>query len=103
MSEIQTKTDISPEDADVVNQEGVVVYLRARGRGRGLGRPAELGKRLVLEGEETVEVGEEENEEAEEWARYFSRRQLGSNADRYVTVEPEPALSSNGITSHWSF
>jgi hypothetical protein len=80
---------------------GLGKYLRARGRGRGLGRPAEFGKRLVLEGEERVDAGErdkEEEEEAAERAKKFSRRQLGSNADRYV--EPEPELNSDGITSH---
>ncbi|KAJ3866076.1 hypothetical protein EV359DRAFT_37442 [Lentinula novae-zelandiae] len=70
---------------------GLGKYLRARGRGRGIGRPAEFGKRLVLEGEE----GEEENEEeaAARQAKY-SRRNLGTNADRYAEQEPE--LDSDG-------
>ncbi|KAF8826816.1 hypothetical protein HHX47_DHR5000749 [Lentinula edodes] len=70
---------------------GLGKYLRARGRGRGIGRPAEFSKRLVLEGEE----GEEENEE-EAAARQtkYSRRNLGTNADRYAEQEPE--LDSDG-------
>ncbi|KAG5650236.1 hypothetical protein H0H81_000211 [Sphagnurus paluster] len=73
------------------NRGGLGKYLRARGRGRGRGRPAEFGTRLLLEGE----AGEEEDEEAaaERVAKY-SRRQLGTNADRYV--EPEPELGSDG-------
>lgn len=74
---------------------GLGKYLRARGRGRGFGKPAEFGKRLVLEGEEVDE--EEDEEAAAERARKFSRRQLGSNADRYV--EPEPELGSDGMGS----
>lgn len=72
---------------------GLGKYLRARGRGRGIGRPAEFGKRLVLEGEE----GEEENEEeaAARQAKY-SRRNLGTNADRYAEQEPE--LDSDGMS-----
>ncbi|KAG6328747.1 hypothetical protein ID866_10341 [Astraeus odoratus] len=70
---------------------GLGKYLRARGRGRGYGRPAEFTKRLVLEGEEQVEL---DPEEAEELQRKYGRRQLGSNADRYV--EPEPELGSDG-------
>lgn len=75
---------------------GLGKYLRARGRGRGQGRPAEFGKRLLLEGEgpeEPSEVGDEE-EEADGEAKTFSRRQLGTNADRYV--EPPPELNSDG-------
>ncbi|KAJ3814226.1 hypothetical protein F5876DRAFT_33480 [Lentinula aff. lateritia] len=70
---------------------GLGKYLRARGRGKGIGRPAEFSKRLVLEGEE----GEEENEEetAARQAKY-SRRNLGTNADRYAEQEPE--LDSDG-------
>ncbi|KAK0472481.1 hypothetical protein IW261DRAFT_1553336 [Armillaria novae-zelandiae] len=60
---------------------GLGKYLRARGRGRGYGRPAEFHQRLVLEGEAPRE-------------RKFSRRQLGTNADRYA--EPEPELGSDG-------
>ncbi|KAJ7107801.1 hypothetical protein C8R44DRAFT_637223 [Mycena epipterygia] len=73
---------------------GLGKYLRARGRGRGLGRPAEFGKRLVLEGEEGVEDEEEAAERAAELAQKFSRRNLGTNADRYA--EPEPVLDSDG-------
>ncbi|KAF5378613.1 hypothetical protein D9615_007180 [Tricholomella constricta] len=73
------------------NRGGLGKYLRARGRGRGRGRPAEFGQRLLLEGE----VDEEEDEEeATERAAKYSRRQLGTNADRYV--EPEPELGSDG-------
>ncbi|RPD60861.1 hypothetical protein L227DRAFT_575028 [Lentinus tigrinus ALCF2SS1-6] len=70
---------------------GLGKYLRARGRGRGRGRPAEWGQRLVLEGEEEVEIDEGERQEFE---RKYARRQLGSNADRYV--EPEPEIDSEG-------
>lgn len=70
---------------------GLGKYLRARGRGGGRGRPAEFGRRLVLEGEQAQELSEEEAKELE---RKFTRRQLGSNADRYV--EPEPELDSDG-------
>ncbi|KAJ7776985.1 hypothetical protein DFH07DRAFT_798343 [Mycena maculata] len=74
---------------------GLGKYLRARGRGRDLGRPAEFGKRLVLEGEEANEEDEEEAaERAAELAQKFSRRNLGTNADRYA--EPEPELDSDG-------
>lgn len=66
-------------------------YLRARGR-RGGGRPAEFRERLVLEGENPEESDEEE---AAERAAKYSRRQLGSNADRYA--EPEPELGSDGM------
>jgi len=45
----------------------------------------------VLEGEEQEDVEEEEQRELEQ---KFARRQLGSNADRYV--EPEPELDSEG-------
>ncbi|KAJ7132672.1 hypothetical protein C8R46DRAFT_970671 [Mycena filopes] len=69
---------------------GLGKYLRARGRG--LGRPAEFGKRLVMEGEEEDE--EEAAERAAELAQKFSRRQLGTNTDRYA--EPEPVLDSDG-------
>ncbi|KDQ50790.1 hypothetical protein JAAARDRAFT_141397 [Jaapia argillacea MUCL 33604] len=72
---------------------GLGKYLRARGRGRGRGRPAEFGKRLVLEDEEEIEL-EPDSEEAKEFQRKYSRRQLGTNADRYV--EPEPQLNSDG-------
>jgi hypothetical protein len=66
-------------------------FLRARGR-RGGGRPAEFRERLVLEGEKPEEFDEEE---AAEHAAKYSRRQLGTNADRYA--EPEPELGSDGM------
>lgn len=72
------------------NRGGYGKYLRARGRSQG-GRPAEFTHRLLLEGESKEELDEEEA--AERQAKY-SRRQLGSNADRYV--EPEPELGSDG-------
>lgn len=71
---------------------GLGKYLRARGRGRG-GRPAEFHKRLVLEDEEVIDI-DPESEEAKELQKKYARRQLGSNADRYV--EPEPELGSDG-------
>ncbi|CCM02271.1 uncharacterized protein FIBRA_04356 [Fibroporia radiculosa] len=70
---------------------GLGKYLRARGRGRGRGRPAEWGQRLTLEGEGHAELDEEEQRELEE---KYSRRELGSNADRYA--EPEAELDSEG-------
>ncbi|KIJ64369.1 hypothetical protein HYDPIDRAFT_28812 [Hydnomerulius pinastri MD-312] len=72
---------------------GLGKYLRARGRGRGrgFGRPAEFSKRLVLEDEEVEDL---EPEEAEELQKKYSRRQLGTNADRYVEEAPE--LDSDG-------
>ena len=72
---------------------GLGKYLRARGRGRGRGRPAEFGRRLVLEEEQEVELTEEEAKDLEQ---KYARRQLGSNADRYV--EPEPELDSDGTS-----
>ena len=69
---------------------GLGKYLRARGRGRGQGRPAIFNERLLLEGE----GAEEDEEEAAARAAKYSRRQLGTNADRYV--EPEPELDSDG-------
>jgi hypothetical protein len=74
---------------------GLGKYLRARGRRGGPGRPAEFGKRLVLEDEE-LEEDDPESEEAQEYARKFSRRQLGTNADRYKEEEPE--LGSDGAS-----
>uniref|UniRef100_A0A0W0FP34 Uncharacterized protein n=1 Tax=Moniliophthora roreri TaxID=221103 RepID=A0A0W0FP34_MONRR len=71
---------------------GLGKYLRARGRGRGRGRPAEFHQRLLLEGEGPAE--EEDEEEAVERIKKYSRRQLGTNADRYA--EPEPELDSDG-------
>lgn len=73
---------------------GLGKYLRARGRGRGGGRPAEFRERLVLDGERTEELDEEE---AQELQQRYSRRQLGTNADRYV--EDEPELDSDGKLS----
>ncbi|KAJ8690827.1 hypothetical protein PTI98_012226 [Pleurotus ostreatus] len=70
---------------------GLGKYLRAKGR-RGGGRPAVFGKRLLLDGEEPPD--EEDEEAARELEQKFSRRQLGSNADRYA--EPEPELDSDG-------
>ncbi|KAH9856266.1 hypothetical protein C2E23DRAFT_882365 [Lenzites betulinus] len=74
---------------------GLGKYLRARGRGRARGRPAEFGKRLLLENEETGELDDEEQQERDrELERKFGRRQLASNADRYAEAEPE--LDSEG-------
>ncbi|KAG5717678.1 hypothetical protein E4T56_gene15402, partial [Termitomyces sp. T112] len=73
------------------NRGGLGKYLRARGRGRGRGRPAEFVTRLVLEEEQKEELDEEE---AAERVTKYARRQLGTNADRYV--EPEPELGSDG-------
>lgn len=70
---------------------GLGKYLRARGRGRGGGRPAEFRERLVLEGEQAEDLDEEEIRELQQ---KYSRRQLGTNADRYV--EDEPELGSDG-------
>jgi hypothetical protein len=75
---------------------GLGKYLRARGR-RGLGRPAEFGKRLVPEDEETAE-GEEAEAEAAEIAQKYSKRRLETNVDRYN--EPEPELDSEGEFSY---
>ncbi|KAJ8515194.1 hypothetical protein ONZ45_g7335 [Pleurotus djamor] len=71
---------------------GLGKHLRARGGRRGGGRPAEFGKRLLLEGEGPPD--EEDEEAAKELEKKFSRRQLGSNADRYKEEEPE--LDSDG-------
>jgi hypothetical protein len=68
---------------------GLGKFLWARGGGRGLGRPAEFGKRLVL-GE-----GEEAEAQAAEISQRYSKRSLESNADRYV--EPAPELDSDGV------
>ena len=75
---------------------GLGKYLRARGRGGGRGRPAEFGTRLLLEGEKTLDLDPESEEAiaAREYQQRFSKRQLGSNADRYA--EPEPVLNSDG-------
>lgn len=71
---------------------GLGKYLRARGRGRG-GRPAEFHQRLVLEGEQAVDL-DPDSEEAKELQQKYSRRHIGSNADRYQELEPE--LDSDG-------
>ena len=62
-----------------------------------MGRPAEFGKRLVLEDEATLE-GEEAEAHAAEISKKYSKRRLESNADRYV--EPEPELDSDGESLH---
>jgi len=60
-----------------------------------MGRPAEFSTRLLLEGEgKTQLTKEEEAEQAKELAAKYSRRQLGTNADRYK--EDEPELDSDG-------
>lgn len=75
---------------------GLGKYLRARGRGRGRGRPAEFAKRLLLEDEQEVQLDQEEAKDYEkEMQTKYGRRQLGTNADRYV--EPEPELGSDGM------
>ncbi|KAJ7046326.1 hypothetical protein C8F04DRAFT_1063958 [Mycena alexandri] len=98
MSESSSSTPPSPARGRGRGKSrgGLGKYLRARGRGRGLGRPAEFGKRLVLESEGGGgdEDEEEAAERAAELAQRFSRRQLGTNADRYA--EPEPMLDSDG-------
>jgi hypothetical protein len=78
---------------------GLGKYLRAQGRGRrGGGRQAVFNERLLLEGDAAEEV-DPESEEAKELRVRYSKRQLTSNADRYV--EPEPELGSDGA-SEWS-
>jgi hypothetical protein len=72
---------------------GIGKYLRARGR-RGAGRPAEFRERLLLDGDRPEELDEEE---AAEQAQKYSRRHLGTNADRYK--DPEPELDSDGVCS----
>jgi hypothetical protein len=71
---------------------GLGKHLRARGR-RGYGRPAEWGKRLVLEDEEEIEDAEQLEAIREKEIKY-ARRELSSNVDRYV--EEEPVLDSEG-------
>ncbi|KAG1888487.1 uncharacterized protein F5891DRAFT_966121 [Suillus fuscotomentosus] len=71
---------------------GLGKYLRARGRGRG-GRPAEFHQRLVLEGEQVVDL-DPDSEETKELQQKYARRHIGSNADRYAELEPE--LDSDG-------
>lgn len=84
-------TDASRGRGRGKSRGGLGKYLRASGR-RGSGRPAEWGKRLVLEGE--GEIDPEELEEISELEKRFSKRQLGTNADRYA--EEEPVLNSDG-------
>ena len=71
---------------------GLGKYLRARGRG-GRGRPAEFNTRLVLENERKL-TEEEEAEIAREIREKYSKRQLGTNEDRYKEEEVE--LDSDG-------
>ncbi|KAG8997941.1 hypothetical protein FRB90_012404 [Tulasnella sp. 427] len=70
---------------------------RARGK-RGFGKPAAFGTRLYLEGDKVrkdeTEMTEEELEQAQENARKYSRRELGSNAHRYE--EPEEVEKAEG-------
>ncbi|CAA7264000.1 unnamed protein product [Cyclocybe aegerita] len=74
---------------------GLGKYLRARGRGRGMGRPAQFTERLLLEGEGKPSLTEEEEAElAKELREKYSRRNLGTNADRYKEEQPE--LDSDG-------
>jgi len=78
------------------NRGGLGKYLRARGRGRGgSGRPAVFNERLLLDGDKKAQEEEDEEAAAEMRARY-SRRQLGTNADRYAEEEPE--LDSDGAS-----
>jgi len=75
---------------------GLGKYLRARGRGRGTGRPAEFGTRLLLDGEGKQNLTEEEeSEQSKEIREKYSRRQLGTNADRY---KEEVELDSDGVS-----
>ena len=66
---------------------GLGKYLRARGR-RGGGRPAEFGKRLRLEDEESDDEDDEDDEEHD--GNKYAKRQLVTNADRYEEPEPDP-------------
>ena len=95
-----TMSDASSQETQAIgrgrargrSRGGLGKYLRARGRGKGRGRPAEFTTRILLEGETP---DEETEEEAAERLRKFSRRELGSNVDRYL--EPEPELDSDGM------
>ncbi|KAF5354507.1 hypothetical protein D9758_012408 [Tetrapyrgos nigripes] len=96
MSEAQAPTETTPTNRERgrgrgKSRGGLGKYLRARGRGRGYGRPAEFHKRLVLEEEGEEELDEEEIAERQQ---KYSRRRLGTNADRYAESEPE--LDSDG-------
>jgi hypothetical protein len=53
-------------------------------------------ERLLLEGEGGANDEEEDEEEKAERVAKFSRRQLGTNADRYKEEEPE--LGSDGAS-----
>ena len=48
-------------------------------------------ERLLLEDEQEIEI---DDDEVAEMQQKYSRRQLGTNADRYV--EPEPELDDDG-------
>jgi hypothetical protein len=89
-----TSTDSKPRGRGRGRSRGGLgKYLRARGRGRGGGRPAEFRERLLFEGERADELDEEEERALQQ---KFARRQLSSNADRYV--EPEPEIGSDGAS-----
>ena len=106
MSDTTTQPTVTRGRGRGKSRGGLGKYLRARGRGRGSGRPAEFSTRLLLEGEGRPSLTEEEEAElAKELAEKYSRRQLGTNADRYKEEEPE--LDSDGVFSsvvfRWSF
>jgi hypothetical protein len=82
----------SPPHRGRKSRGGLGKYLRSRGRGRGRGRVAEFTERLYLEGDRPAELDEED---AVEIQQKYSRRQLGTNADRYKEEEPE--LGSDGV------
>jgi hypothetical protein len=67
--------------------------IRARGRGRG-GLPARYQERLPPDGEQFEQLDEAEAAELE--ARY-TRRAIGTNADRYE--EPEPEIGPDGMSN----
>ena len=101
MSDTTTQPTVARGRGRGKSRGGLGQYLRARGRGRGSGRPAEFSTRLVLEGEGRPSLTEEEEAElAKELAEKYSRRQLGTNADRYKEEEPE--LDSDGVFSSLS-
>lgn len=75
---------------------GLGKYLRASGRGRGRGRPAEFTHRLLLEGEGNPDLSQEEAAELKkELTQKYGRRKLGTNLDRYKEEEVE--LDSDGM------
>ena len=89
------KSGSTPRGRGRGNRGGLGKYLRAKGR-RGTGPPAVWKPRLLLEGEGPEDEDDEEAREArEEMSRKYSRRQLGSNANRYMEEEPE--LDSEGM------